>query len=277
MFPWVYGFSWTIGSIIFLGIFFAIVAVIGATLVTSLLRTYRALQSHHAELVRWESEFHDLPVSARICRHEFTGEFKQRTCDNGFDCRSCATHGKLLQQTSLNSDAIETPIQVYGFTIPTDRLYHRGHTWVKSDATGTYTVGLDDFASRLLGTPDGIELPKIGTQLHVNGSAWSFQKDSSAVRILSPLDGEVVATSDGSEGWYLKIKPHAAEMNKKHLLRAQEVHAWLLREYEQLQRKLADPKVGFTLADGGMPVQDFIKAYPEKNWEAILGDVFLEA
>jgi glycine cleavage system H lipoate-binding protein len=277
MFPWVYGFSWTIDNIIFLGIFFTIVAIIGGTVMTSLVRAYRVLQSHRAELIRWDSEFHDLPISARRCRHEFTGEFKQRTCDNGFNCRSCVTHGQLIQNKSMNSDDIETPIQVYGFTMPTDRLYHRGHSWVKVDSPGIYTVGLDDFASRLIGIPDGIELPKVGTRLHVNGSAWSFKKEKSALRILSPLDGDVVATSDGSEGWYLKIKPSTTEVNKKHLLRDYEVKAWLLREYEQLQQKLADPKVGVTLADGGMPVQDFVKAYPEKNWDAILSDVFLEA
>jgi len=108
--------------------------------------------------------------------HVFTGEFKQRTCDNGFDCRSCATHAQLTQHKTTNSDDIEVPIHVYGFTMPMDRLYHRGHTWVMSEATGTYKVGLDDFAAHLIGTPDGIELPKLGTHVQVNGSAWCFKK-----------------------------------------------------------------------------------------------------
>jgi glycine cleavage system H lipoate-binding protein len=276
MFPWVYGFTWTLGNIIFLGIFFTVVAIIGTTVIISLLRAYRAMQANHADAIRWESEFHDLPTSSRRCRHEFTGEFKQRTCDNSFDCRSCATHAKLIANKTTNSDDIEVPIQAFGFTIPVDRLYHRGHTWVKSDAIGTYTVGLDDFAVRLVGTPDGIDLPKVGTKLHLNNGAWSFKKGDSSLRILSPLDGEVVATSDGSDGWYLKIKPFTTEVNTKHLLTEREVKAWFLREFEQLQRKLADPKIGLTLADGGAPVKDFVKAYPDRNWDGILGDVFLE-
>jgi hypothetical protein len=40
---------------------------------------------------------------------------------------------------------------------------------------------------------------------------------------------------------------------------------------------LTDKAVGVTLADGGTPVKDFTQAFPEKNWDAILGDVFLEA
>ncbi|RPI02862.1 MAG: glycine cleavage system protein H [Ignavibacteriae bacterium] len=277
MFPWVYGFAWTPGNIIFLGIFFSVVAIIGATVLISLFRTYRALQVNKTEAIRWDSEFHDLPATSRKCRHELSGEFKQRTCDNGFDCRTCATHAKLIQNKTLNSDDIELPIQLFGFTIPTDRLYHRGHTWVKSDASGIYTVGLDDFASRMVGTPDGIELPAIGSRVQVNGSAWRFKKGESVMRILSPLDGEVVAASDGSDGWYLKIKPLTKEVDTRHLLRDREVAAWFLREFEQLQEKLADPKVGLTLADGGTPVQDFVKAYPGVNWDGILGDVFLEA
>jgi glycine cleavage system H lipoate-binding protein len=277
MFPWVYGFSWTIGNIVFLGIFFSIVTIIGTTVLISLLRAYRAMQEHHAEAIRWESEFQDLPISVRRCRHVFTGEFKQRTCDNGFDCRSCATHAQLTQHKTTNSDDIEVPIHVYGFTMPMDRLYHRGHTWVMSEATGTYKVGLDDFAAHLIGTPDGIELPKLGTHVQVNGSAWCFKKGNSAVRFLSPLDGEVVATSDGSEGWYLKIQPQTKKIDTRHLLRGREVAGWLLREFERLQAKLVDPKIGVTLADGGTPVIDFIQSYPDRNWDTILGDVFLEA
>jgi glycine cleavage system H lipoate-binding protein len=277
MFPWVYGFSWTVGNIIFLGIFFAVVAVIGTTVILSFLRAYRSMQANKAEMIRWESDFHDLPISLRTCRHEFTGEFKQRTCDKGFDCRECTTHAKLIEHQSKNSDAIETPVHAYGFTIPVDRLYHRGHTWVKSDATGTYTIGLDDFASRIIGTPDGLELPKPGTRLQVNSGAWNFRKGNATMRILAPIDGEVVAVNDGSDGWFLKVKPLTAEVNTTHLLREHEVGAWFQKEFERLQQKLADPKVGLTLADGGTPVQDFTKAYPEKNWDTIYSDVFLEA
>ncbi len=277
MFPWIYGFTWTPGNIIFLGIFFSVVAIIGATVLLSFRRALHSIKTNSMESIRWESEFHDLPIAARTCRHEFTGEFKRRTCDNGFDCRSCVTHGNLMKNKATNSDLIEHPIHAFGFTIPIDRLYHRGHTWVKSNATGTYTIGLDDFASRLVGTPEGIELPKPGTRLQVNGSAWSFKKGHTDVRILAPLDGEVVAASDGSEGWYLKVRPLTPSVDTKHLLRDQEIVPWFLREFERLQMKLADPKIGLTLADGGTPVQDFPKAYPDKNWDGIFGEMFLEA
>ena len=51
MFPWVFGFSWTLGNIIFLGIFFMIVVIIGSTVLLSLLRAYRRMQAHHADVI----------------------------------------------------------------------------------------------------------------------------------------------------------------------------------------------------------------------------------
>ena len=277
MFPWVYGFTWSAANIIFLGIFFTVVAIVGTTFVFSILRTMKAMKDNQVETIRWNADFHDLPAQLRTCRHQFTGEFKQRTCELGFDCRRCETHAKLVSQHSKNTDAIELPLHTYGFTIPTDRLYHRGHTWIKGDSTGMYFVGLDDLASRLIGTPDGIDLPAVGSKLQVNGSAWSIRRGNTSMRILSPLDGEVAATSDGSDGWFIKIKPCTSIVDTTHLLRDQEVGLWFQNEFERLQGMLTDKQVGLTMADGGTPVQDFVKAYPDKNWDSIMGEVFLES
>jgi glycine cleavage system H lipoate-binding protein len=279
MFPFNYGFHWNPGTIIFLGSFFAVVIIIGVTLIASILRARRTMRTRSIEAIRWETDFHDLPISARVCRHELSGELKQRTCDNGFDCRTCPMHAQCLSQQTANSEImdIEAPNIPYGFSLPADRLYHRGHTWVKQEEDGTYTVGLDDFAKRLMGSPDSIELPSVGTKLELNSKAWNMNKGTSSLRILSPLDGKVIATNDGSEGWFLKIKPATAEVNTNYLLNAHEAASWIRREFEHLQHFLADPKLGLTLADGGTPIQDFAAAYPKKNWDKIYCDMFLEA
>jgi glycine cleavage system H lipoate-binding protein len=277
MFPFNYGFHWNLGTILFLGLFFAVVMIIGATIVASILRTRRTLRTRNIDAIRWENDFHDLPLSARVCRHELSGELKQRTCENEFDCRSCSVHKQFVAQRKVNSDELELPEYIYGFSLPVDRLYHRGHTWIQSHADGTYTVGLDDFAQHLMGKPDQIELPTTGTKLSLNSNAWTMKKNKSMLRILSPLDGKVVATGDGSDGWFLKIKPVAAEFNTQYLLNAHEAASWIRREFDRLQNLLADPKIGTTLADGGIPIQDFTAAYPKKNWDKIYCDMFLEA
>jgi glycine cleavage system H lipoate-binding protein len=275
MFSLVLVFSWSIGQVIFLGAFFGVVAIIVATLAASALRTLRAISSNEADAIRWHSDFHDLPAASRTCRHEFTGEFKHRVCHNEFACGTCTEHAKLVAHRETTAAPINTEIGP-GFALPLDRLYHRGHTWTKQEADGTYVIGIDDFASRLIGSPTGVELPPIGTRLSVNGSGWNVKKGETSVRMLSPIEGEVVETSDGTQGWYVRVKPLAAEVQTGHLLRGPEVVAWIQREFSRLQNFLADPKIGFTLPDGGVPIKDFTAAFPEKDWEGIYSTLFLE-
>ncbi len=280
MFPFVYGFTWDAGNIIFLGLFFSVVAIIVSTVMVAALRARRDFALRKQESIRWESDFHDLPSSARKCRHEFTGEFKHRTCDNAFECGECATHAKLVEHALQNAGAEEqkenVQQRIYGYEMPQDRMYHRGHTWVRPETDGTVTVGIDDFGSRLLGLPEGIELPPVGSRIHVNGTAWHVKKKDTDVRILAPVDGEVVETGRPDKDWYLRVKPIGGKIETEHLLKGNEIRPWLMREVERLQLSLAVESVGATLADGGEPVKDFSKSYPGADWDSVLGEMFLE-
>src|SRR5512142_207030 len=96
MLPWNYGFHWNTGTIVFIGAFYSVLCVVAGTVLKAAARSWRALRAEKAEHVRWHSEFHDLTPAERACRHTFTGEFRDRVCPNGFDCRECETHGKLV-------------------------------------------------------------------------------------------------------------------------------------------------------------------------------------
>ncbi len=280
MFPFVYGFTWDTGNIIFLGLFFSVVVVIGTTVGIAIRRALDDFKFHKQEVIRWESDFHDLPLAARKCRHEFTGEFKQRTCDNRFDCRDCVTHARLVAhdpaESAMMSGGEEGSQKLFGFEMPLDRMYHRGHTWVHQEADGTTTVGIDDLGSRLVGTPDAVELPKPGTRLLAYGTGWHMKKNGTDIRVVAPVDGEVTETGGPEKGWYLRLKPLAEFVDTRHLLRGKEIKPWLMREMERLQFALAVEGVGSSLADGGEPVKDFTKSYPSADWDSVLGEMFLE-
>ena len=273
MLPWVCGFTWSAGHLIFLGIFFSVVLIILSTVMLASLRSVRDFKQQHLATISWEVDFEDLPASTRHCRHEFTGEFKQRICNLGFDCRECSTHAKLI--------AAARPLEsennaVCGIEIPDDRLYHRGHTWVQPQSDGSWTIGLDEFGSRLIGSTESVELPAVGSRLQVNGLAWRFRKAGSEVRILSPVDGEVVETGGSSSAWYVRVKPASQEVDTRHLLRGAEVQAWMVKEMERLELALSPEGVGVALADGGTLLEDVPKACPEADWDAVWGDTFLQ-
>jgi hypothetical protein len=276
MFPWNYGFHFGIASYIFLGAFYTVVVVVVTTVVNALWRARRDLGKGKLEDIRWHSDFHDLSAADRACRHVLTGEFKHRECPNAFDCRECATHAKLVA-VHPPAPASSAEDEIFGMSFPLDRLYHRGHTWARPEADGTVTVGLDDLGSRLLGTPDAVDLPAPGSQIRANGTAFRVHRREADVRILSPVDGEVVETGGVDRGYFLRVKPVAGSFDLRHLLRDGEVKPWMMRELERLQLALTMEGARVpSLADGGVPVADIAAAYPNTDWDAVCGEMFLE-
>jgi hypothetical protein len=272
MLPWNYGFHWNTGTMIFMGAFYAVLAIVGATVITAVLRSRRALREEKAEKMRWRSDFGHLRAAERECRHNLTGEMPGRLCPQAFDCRGCNTHAQFIAKHPPAPPA-ESDEEAFGMSFPLDRLYHRGHAWMRSEPDGSVTVGLDDLGRRLLGEPDSVSLPQPGQRVVANGTAWRARKRNAGVRVLSPVDGEVLETGGPGREWYLRVKPD--NRNTAHLLRPHEVKPWLMREMERLQLALASEGAAPTLADGGTPVADIAASYPDADWDAVCGEMFL--
>jgi hypothetical protein len=266
MFPGVDGFAWDSGHVIFLGAFFAVITALFVTLTRVWLRSLRAKNPKVVQSIRWHEDFHELPPRARQCRHALTGEVRERTCPNEFDCRTCAEHPKFVRSAPVMA---EQDLQdcVAGMVIPLDRLYHRGHTWVREEADGTASVGLDEFGRRLMGKPEQIDMPAAGEQLIVNGAAFHIN----GVRVLSPVEGEVVESAP------LRLRVRLPDgFRTDHLLRGREVIAWMQKEIERLQLLLGPAAMGPALADGGALAVDFQRENPEADWDAVRGFMLLE-
>jgi len=257
---------------LFFGALYAVVVIVISTLGAAVLNSRSVLRRRMAGRIAWNSEFHDLPARDRVCRHVLTGEFQSRDCPHAFDCRECETHARLIGKHPLPR-AAEPEEDLFGLTFPLDRLYHRGHTWARLEPDGTMTVGLDDLGRRLLGVPDAVDLPEPGTRLDANSPAFHIRKRGANVRVLSPVDGEVVETGGPGRSWYLRVRPDSFDVT--HLLRGSEIRPWLLRELERLQLVLAAEGAAPSLADGGIPVADIAAGYPNADWDAVAGEMFL--
>ncbi len=273
MFPGIDGFHWTAGHVVFLSLFFAVILTIVATVVSAALRTVHDFRTNQAIDLCWRSDFAALPESERRCRHELAGRVISRTCDNAFDCRHCEKYAQfaVLPATGVAPDL--------GLNYSEDRLYHRGHTWVMPVNDGTFTVGLDELADHLIGKPDSIRMPEVGTELEINQTAWRMKKNGKEIAVRAPLEGTVVGVGDAKAGWYLKIRPRLDPSDPatlRHLLRGPEVHGWLSRELERLQIQLRTPNTPPALADGGVLLPGLMDALPEADWDLVLADTFLE-
>ncbi len=266
-------FGWDLGGVIFLGAFFTVVGLVLTAVLRALLRARRDLRLQKAGAIRWKADFHDLPERDRRCRHELNGEVDSRVCENGFDCRSCAKHPDFVRAAA--AQAALPPGDLLGFPMPVDRLYHRGHAWVRKENDGTLAVGLDELGARLIGKPERLELPEIGQRLHTNGAGWRVGRNGSTVRVLAPIEGTVLSTGGPDQGWYLKLRPDTPQPDTRHLLRDGEAVRWMSCELDRLQL-LATHGACPALADGGAPVADLGDALPKGEWGAVCGEMLLE-
>jgi len=262
-------------KIIFMGAFCAVLVIVVTTLLSALWRSLRALRRGETEHIRWHSDFHELSAADRACRHVLTGEFRQRECPNAFDCRRCQTHAAWIADHPAPKSE-EAGEEIFGMSFPQDRFYHRGHTWAQPQTDGTVTIGLDEIGRRLLGTPDAVELPEPGAHISASGTAFRVRKREADVRVLSPVDGEVVETGGVDAGYFLRVKPVGDRCDMRHLLTGWEVRPWVMREMERLQLALSAEGARASLADGGVPVSDISAGYPKADWDAVCGRMFLE-
>jgi len=96
------------------------------------------------------------------------------------------------------------------------------------------------------------------------------------VRVLSPVDGVVVATGGPGERFYLKVRPDSGGGDDRHLLRGDEVAAWIGRQVDVVEALAGGGAVGVSLADGGVPVANLSEAIPDDRRDEVLGAVLLD-
>jgi glycine cleavage system H protein len=238
------------------------------------------INQYMAEQNSWEQVFPTLSDSARTCRHEFGYYVNNRVCDNQFNCKDCAIHinVKRLMESRRRDGWREKPAgdEIFGLHLPADRLYHRGHSWIREESDGTYTVGLDDFGRRLIGKPESIDYPDIGSDVQMNEPMCIIKRENTDVSLLSPLSGKIIETGNAETDWYIKIKPETNTGVTEHLLRGTEVTKWILHDIERLQVSLSDDQLGVSFADGGVLLDDLPTAYPGADWNRIYKDLFLQ-
>jgi glycine cleavage system H lipoate-binding protein len=173
------------------------------------------------------------------------------------------------------------------FRMAPDVAYHPGHAWVRRGVDGTAQIGIDDFARKLVGPLDGIELPAPGTEVRQGEPAWRLRVDGHSFDVLSPVDGHVVrvnrdvladpsvvGTDPFGDGWLLQVEASRFDANRRGLLTGTLARRWIEDATNGLRERLT-PGLGLVLQDGGMPVDGLARAIDEDGWTALARECFL--
>jgi glycine cleavage system H lipoate-binding protein len=213
--------------------------------------------------MQWRAKFDGFPETAKQCRHALTGELAQRSCPHGFACGECDLHPRLQRHRTGRDVNPARPVNIRGIAFPLDRLYHRAHTWVGVESDGTCTIGLDAFASRIIGTPEAVTVPCEGTRLTANEPACTITKKGRHYPVLSPVDGTVVSSGGTGDQWWVRLKPDAPPEGSANLLRGIEIGPWIVREMDRVEM-MASGQAGIaSLADGGELLPELGGQLPE--------------
>jgi glycine cleavage system H protein len=173
------------------------------------------------------------------------------------------------------------------FSLPADRMFHRGHAWAQAGASGVVTVGLSDFAAKLLGPAVSFSLPSIGADVMQGGRAWQVTSDGRSVDMRSPVDGTVVEVNPAltasaeaahadpyGSGWLFRVQPTRLRANMTNLLSGQMARQWLDDVSASLRLRLA-PGLGAVAQDGGAPVSGMARSIDADHWDDLASSYFL--
>lgn len=173
------------------------------------------------------------------------------------------------------------------FLVPDTVYFHPGHAWARVGDGGHVTVGMDDFAQKLVGRVSAITLPKVGSRVGQGEKGWSLASDAKSVDMLSPVDGTVVAVNEAvlaspeslnldpyGEGWLLKVRAPRRTANVKQLLSGTLAKRWMEDVCENL-RAMMSPDLGRVYQDGGLPIQGMARGLDPANWDQVARTFFL--
>lgn len=221
------------------------------------------------------------------CRHMLSGRVSYKLCAHGYNCTNCPYDQMIEDLGTLPQPKPPATEWVAGFQMAENYYYHQGHAWARVEYGGLVRVGLDDFALRVFGPQDSIELPRLGASLEQNRPQAVLRRGDNAAEASSPVTGKVVAvnpriqrraeTANGAPydgGWMMVIQPTNLRKSLKNLFFGTESLAWIDDEANQLSRVVSGT-TGYALAAaGGEAVGDIYGSLPGLDWNQ-LADKFL--
>jgi glycine cleavage system H lipoate-binding protein len=199
---------------------------------------------------------------------------------------------KLAKQPVVRAAAQETaprmvPALVAGFEVPENVRYHSGHTWALSESQDLVRVGMDDFASKLVGKVESIALPQRGRWVRQGQKIWTIFRDGKSVDMVSPIEGTVTDVNEAvaknpelarkdpyGEGWLLKVQAPDAKINFRNLLGGELARLWTEASAIRLHKRI--PAMATALAqDGGIAVDDLTAHMANEDWAEVTREFFL--
>ncbi len=77
------------------------------------------------------------------------------------------------------------------FAIPGGVFISQNHCWISMEQDGSAKVGIDDFAKKLIGKIDDVELPNLGMTVKTGQPLFTVKQNNKSITFTSPVSGQV--------------------------------------------------------------------------------------
>jgi len=180
------------------------------------------------------------------------------------------------------------PAMVSGFQLPENVRYHSGHTWALSESRELVRVGMDDFASKLVGKIESIALPQRGRWVRQGQKIWTIFRDGKSVDMVSPIEGTVSDVNEAvakdpslalkdpyGEGWIVTVQAPDSKLNFRNLLGGALARMWTEDSALRLRKRMPVAMAAALAQDGGVAVDDITAHLPDEDWATLTKEFFL--
>jgi glycine cleavage system H lipoate-binding protein len=229
--------------------------------------------------ISWQDAMRKLPGMDRVCRHSLTGRIAKRACAYDYNCSTCDFDQFFEDVWSVKTRTVPYEVQqVKGFDVPMGYYFHNGHSWARIESGGNIRIGMDDFALKLLGRADAMDLPLMGKELNNDHPGWGLKRNDNLADVLSPVDGvimEVNATlrerpglaneKPYEDGWLFVVRTPDVKGTVGKLMADAHSLDWMNGEIGKLET-MVEAVAGPLAADGGYLADDIFGNLPALGW-----------
>lgn len=198
---------------------------------------------------------------------------------------------QLKTKVSIIHSAEQEKHETVEFSIPGGVFISPGHCWATLSPSGKIDVGIDDFAKKIIGKVEDIDLPNLGMEVQKGQHLLSIAQKTHSIPFNAPISGKVVAVNKAlldhledldytsyGKNWICTIEPANLDDELKDLKIGQaavsffnddiaKLHAYVEKNVKSTQDESKIP------ADGHVYVGE-LEQLNDKNLNAIVNDFF---
>jgi glycine cleavage system H protein len=225
------------------------------------------------------------------------GILTYRLCDRDFDCDNCLLNNAIrrseLSDSSGRGNISQSAIAAESRELRDGYLYCRNHCWVKKSTNALIRVGLEPGFSQVLLTPKALVLPSDGQRVQRRQTCLWIVIEGGTLPFESPCTGVIRATNRQlienphlllshpfEDGWLFELEVEGSFLQSVDFLNTEQAGLVYASDQSRFQMMLSSAcragqlQIGFTMADGGQPLQNVADVIGPGKYFSILRKVF---